>query len=182
MDVSHRPSVLLGVLWSQCGLGTLFTAARFYTRMVLEPAMGWDDWSMLAALVRPHDRQLSVRVLIKLSPGTELRRLWSCDCLGSPRAWNPSEYSEPFGRTLCTRISVGLSIVCGLLSHAFTRFGLDLAHQALSTKDLYEVDAHRSGCCQRYRRCARGHFDLHTMLAHTKAMGSQNRGRALYQS
>ncbi|SLM40375.1 hypothetical protein LPUS_11156 [Lasallia pustulata] len=51
MDVSHRPSVLLGVLWSLCGLGTSFTAARFYSRMVLEPAMGWDDWSMLAALV-----------------------------------------------------------------------------------------------------------------------------------
>lgn len=181
MDVSHRPSVLLGVLWSLCGLGTSFTAARFYSRMVLEPAMGWDDWSMLAALVRPHIRQLSMRVLIKLSPGTELRSLWNCDCLGSPRARNPSEYTEPFGRTLCTRISMGLSSVCGLLPHAFTGFGLDLAHPALSTKDLYEMDPHHSGRCQRYRRCARGHFDLYTMLTHTKAMGSRNKGRALYQ-
>lgn len=50
---SNRPAVLLGVLWTETGLATLFTITRFYARFAVEPRAGWDDWAMLLALVGP---------------------------------------------------------------------------------------------------------------------------------
>ncbi|CAD6594347.1 MAG: hypothetical protein ASARMPREDX12_008697 [Alectoria sarmentosa] len=46
---TNRPVVLLGVLWAQTTLAIIFTVARFYARL-LEPGVGWDDWTMLIAL------------------------------------------------------------------------------------------------------------------------------------
>ncbi|CAD6579774.1 MAG: hypothetical protein ASARMPRED_009244 [Alectoria sarmentosa] len=46
---TNRPVVLLGVLWAQTTLATISTVARFYARL-LEPGVGWDDWTMLIAL------------------------------------------------------------------------------------------------------------------------------------
>lgn len=49
----NRPAVLLGVLWTETGLATLFTITRLYARFAVEPRAGWDDWTMLIALVGP---------------------------------------------------------------------------------------------------------------------------------
>lgn len=181
MDVSNRPSVLLGVLWSQCGLATLCTAARFYTRIVLEPAMGWDDWSMLAALVRLHLPQPLLRALTQTSPGAQLCSLWFCDRLGSLRARGPSKHTQRSGRTQCPQTSVDLPTICGHLPYSFSRISLDSAHPALSTKDIHEMDAHCVGGHQRYHRCDQHHLDLHTMLTHAKAMGSGDHRRKVHQ-
>jgi hypothetical protein len=51
--VTRRPLVL-GVEIPLTILTILFTAGRFYSRTVIVRALGWDDWFMLAATVRPH--------------------------------------------------------------------------------------------------------------------------------
>lgn len=58
---TNRPVTLLGVLWAQTTLATIFTVARFYARL-LEPGTGWDDWTMLIALV-----SLLQSLLVKVS-------------------------------------------------------------------------------------------------------------------
>jgi hypothetical protein len=50
--VTRRPLVL-GVEIPLTILTILFTAGRFYSRTVMVKALGWDDWFMLAATVRP---------------------------------------------------------------------------------------------------------------------------------
>lgn len=51
MASANRGLVLLLALWVQGGLATLFVAARFWTRTMIDPNLGWDDWTMLIALV-----------------------------------------------------------------------------------------------------------------------------------
>jgi hypothetical protein len=50
--VTRRPLVL-GVEIPLTVIPILFTAGRFYSRTVIVKALGWDDWFMLAATVRP---------------------------------------------------------------------------------------------------------------------------------
>jgi hypothetical protein len=49
--ITRRPLVL-GVEIPLTILTILFTAGRFYSRIVIVKALGWDDWFMLAATVR----------------------------------------------------------------------------------------------------------------------------------
>ena len=58
---TNRPPILLGAIWTQGALATVFTAARFYVRLVVEPNVGWDDWTMLIALVSLTDYVLGNR-------------------------------------------------------------------------------------------------------------------------
>ena len=48
---TNRPVVMLGVLWTQAGVSTMLVAARLYVRLLIEPRAGWDDWTMVIALV-----------------------------------------------------------------------------------------------------------------------------------
>lgn len=51
MGSANRGLALLLALWLQVGLATLFVAARFWARIMIDPNLGWDDWTMLIALV-----------------------------------------------------------------------------------------------------------------------------------
>lgn len=48
---SNRGTVVLGTLWTQGAIATLVVAARFYARLLIESGAGWDDWTMLVAIV-----------------------------------------------------------------------------------------------------------------------------------
>ena len=50
---SNREAVVLGTLWTQGVIATLVVAARFYARLFIEAGAGWDDWTMLVAIVSP---------------------------------------------------------------------------------------------------------------------------------
>jgi hypothetical protein len=47
-----REWVVIGVEAPLTFIAALFVAARFYTRTIIKRVLGWDDWLMLAAMVR----------------------------------------------------------------------------------------------------------------------------------
>ena len=51
MSAENAGPLVLGVLWSEGAIGTLLMIARLYTRVVIDPMIGWDDWTMLMAIV-----------------------------------------------------------------------------------------------------------------------------------
>jgi hypothetical protein len=47
-----RQWVVIGVEAPITFIAALFVAARFYSRTYIKHVLGWDDWLMLAAMVR----------------------------------------------------------------------------------------------------------------------------------
>jgi hypothetical protein len=52
VDPENRHGIVVGITAPTLALVVVFTAARFYGKGVLRQALGWDDWTMLAATVR----------------------------------------------------------------------------------------------------------------------------------
>lgn len=52
-DVDRSP-VVLGVYWAEAVVAIIMVSLRMYARR-LTHAIGWDDWTMLIALVRSLD-------------------------------------------------------------------------------------------------------------------------------
>ena len=46
-----RGPMLLGVTWTTVSLASIAVLLRVYCRTILQNAMGWDDFAMLAAMV-----------------------------------------------------------------------------------------------------------------------------------
>ena len=46
-----RGPILLGIGWAETFIATSFVAVRFYCRMVPVNSLGWDDYTILTALV-----------------------------------------------------------------------------------------------------------------------------------
>ena len=48
----NRDAVLIGVSWALVSLAMIFVGLRIYCRVVLTRNMWWDDWAIIATLVR----------------------------------------------------------------------------------------------------------------------------------
>lgn len=95
---SNRPGVLLGVLWTETGLATLFTVARFYARILVQPGLGWDDWTMLIALVSPLQHHQCFMMNVSLpatTPVSGVRGHVNLEPGSLFRTWKASVYAEP---------------------------------------------------------------------------------------